>query len=132
MHDLALCDAGESVTPECTLSYAAPEVVVAFAEKRRVLVTPAQDIFALGIMVFECFTGAHAIGPLGGLDGCEQLARGERRYPWEEAEQGSDYGGSRARQVVEACLDRDPDRRPSAPALVDAIRLITNRTEVLS
>ena len=120
--------------PACTPSYAAPETAVAFAEKRLERVTPAVDVFALGVVVFECFTGSHAISPLSGPDSCVQLARGERRYPWEELPQSQDraFGGSRARKVVEACLERDADKRPSAEALVEAIRLITNRTEVLS
>lgn len=119
--------AGEEAAPQCTLRYAAPEVVIAFANKRTVTASPAQDVWALGVMVFEAFTRTPAVDPLGGVDGCTALARGEALYPWEGNVDDEEFSGSRARQLVESCLTRDPADRPTAAALVEAIRLFSNR-----
>ena len=121
--------AGEETPPQCTLGYAAPEVIIAYDNKQRVAAAPAQDVWALGVMVFEAFTRKPAVDPFRGAEGCKQLARGEAKYPWEEGEQDQEFGGSRARRLVESCLARDPEQRPTAAALVEAIRLISNHTE---
>ena len=123
------CIAGKEAPAQCTLGYAAPEVIRAFDDKALVTVDPAQDVWALGVMVFEAFTRKPAVDPFGGVEGCVALARGDKQYPWEAEEQAKAFGGSRARQLVESCLAREPEKRPSAAALVDAINMISNRTE---
>ena len=120
---------GTEARPQCTLSYAAPEVILGFDEKRNVTAEPAQDIWALGVMVFEAFTRQAAVDPLCGVGGCTALARGDKLYPWEAQDQENEFGGSRARKLVESCLARDPEQRPTAQTLVESIRLIGNRTQ---
>ena len=101
-------------------------MVIGFHEQRAVPAAPSQDVWALGVMVFEALTRRPAVDPFGGAEGCKKLARGEAQYPWEGGEQDREFGGSRARQLVESCLARDPERRPAAAALVEAIRMISN------
>ena len=48
--------AGERMPPQCTLGYAAPEVVIAYDEKRNVVATAALDVWGLGVIIFEAFT----------------------------------------------------------------------------
>ena len=124
--------AGKETPPQCTLGYAAPEVIKAFDAKSSVTSAAAQDVWALGVMVFEAFTRKPAVDPFGGVEGCVALARGEKQYPWEAEEQAKAFGGSRARQLVESCLARDAGERPTAAALVNAISMISNRTEEAS
>ena len=121
--------AGDDAPPQCTLGYAAPEVILAFNDKRSVAVTPAQDVWALGVMVFEALTRQPAVDPFGRVPGCLALARGERAYPWEASgAQGGGFRRSRVWQLVAPCLARDPAERPSAAAVVDAVRAFCNRT----
>lgn len=127
LHHLVHC-AGQEAPPQCTLGYAAPEVVIAFDERRSIVTDPACDIWALGVMVFEAYTRSHAVDPLAGVKGAVQLARNEASYPWEAEEVEDTFGGSRGRRVVEACLARDTAQRPSAEALVEAIGRISKRT----
>ena len=114
---------------QCTLGYAAPEVVIAYDNKRPVTAAAACDVWALGVMVFEAFTRKPAVDPFGGAEGAKKLARGELRYPWEAGELDETFGGGRVRRVVEACLARDPAARPTAAALVHNISLISSHTE---
>ena len=115
--------------PQCTLGYAAPEVIVAYERKEEVIADAASDIWALGVMVFEAFTRKPAVDPFGGAEGAKKLARGELKYPWEEAELDKAFGGSRARLVVQSCLARDSAARPTAARLVQGISHISNHTD---
>ena len=131
MLEVSLSAAGKETPPQCTLGYAAPEVIKAFDDKSRIMSAAAQDVWALGVMVFEAFTRKPAVDPFGGVEGCVALARGEKQYPWEAAEQAQAFGGSRARQLVESCLERDPEQRPTAAALVNAITMISDKTKMV-
>ena len=120
---------GQEMLVACTMGYAAPEVVIAYDDQRRVTAAAACDVWALGVMVFEALTRTPAVDPFQGVEGAKKLARGELRYPWEGEELDRTFGGSRARRVVEACLARDPAARPTAAALVQSISLISTHTE---
>ena len=120
--------AGQETPPQCTLGYAAPELVIAHEERRPVTATAALDVWALGVMVFEAFARRPAVATGARVEGCRRLARGAERYPWEEPEQARAFGGSRARELVELCLARDAAKRPSAALLVERIRAISHRT----
>jgi serine/threonine protein kinase len=133
----------------CTLMYAPPEVVVAFAAKSRIAAEPSHDVWALGVMVVEALTGRSAISRYSSQEDVIALAKGERLYPWEEmvatggsvatgangvgevgdgkpadeAEGAQAYLRSRARPALEACLRRDAAARPAASEL---LRMIDN------
>jgi serine/threonine protein kinase len=120
------------VPPQCSLGYAAPEVIVAFSERKDLQSSAAMDIWALGVIVYEALTRQAAVDPFGGVNFCLELAQGESKYPWEDGEQAFEFRGSRARKVVEACLHRDPERRVAASDIVGSFRMISNRTETLT
>lgn len=105
------------------MAYAAPEVLIAHSAGGAVLVEPAQDIWALGCMVYECLTEAPAVDPYHGQAMALAMAQGEAPYPWEEGgeEENPMFARSRARTTVLACLSRDPTQRPSAEALLHFI-----------
>ena len=104
-------------------------MVVAFDEKRKVEAAPAQDVWALGVMVYEAFTRNPGVDPFGGANGAKQLARGELQYPWEAAELEWPFGGVRAQRAVLSCLARNPTVRPTAAALVESISRISDQPE---
>lgn len=105
---------------------------MAFENNIKVTTATPQDVWALGVMVFEAFTRMPAVDPLGGAKGCSALARGEQLYPWESQAQGGAFDNSRARKLVESCLARDPAARPTAAALVGAISMIIDKTRTAS
>jgi serine/threonine protein kinase len=105
---------------------------MAWHEKRDTVATAAQDIWALGAMVFEAFSQVAAVNPFGGREACVRLARGEEQYPWEGPQKIKGFSDSRAHEVVKACLARDPAERPSAAALVQQIRQITHCTTCIA
>jgi serine/threonine protein kinase len=113
--------AGKMVPPQCSLGYAAPEVVLAFSERKDIKASAAMDIWSLGVMVYEALTQQPAVDPFGGVDFCCELARGEAEFPWEEGDQDDKFQGSRARKLVEACLARNPESRATAASLVASI-----------
>jgi serine/threonine protein kinase len=81
--------AGHSVSPHCTISYAAPEVLSAYTRRARVVVHPAQDIWALGVMAYETITRERAFPAYGSSETIMACGRAAQPYPWErpEAEQ---------------------------------------------
>lgn len=105
---------------------------MAWHEKRNVTATAAQDIWALGVMVFEAFSREAAVDPFGGPRMCVRLAQGEEQYPWEGPRKIRSFTDSRAHELVKACLDRDPEERPTAVTLVQRMRAITHRTPTLT
>lgn len=139
-HDVCAC-AGEELSAACTLGYAAPEVVRALAEGRRVEIAGAHDVWALGVMVFEAFTGGPAIAPTSGRQHVIDLANGHTSYLWEcltenesantaevcrvseglSTEQASAFLRSKARGAVVACLQREPEECPSAAQLLEML-----------
>ena len=52
---------GAPVAPDCTLDYAAPEVVAAVAGGGAIPAQPAMDAWALGVVSFELLTGKRAL-----------------------------------------------------------------------
>lgn len=111
---------------QCTLGYAAPEVVRAHYAHQPLAALPSQDVWALGVMTYEAFAREPAVDPWAVRGHCADLAGGAASYPWEAGAPASAFGGSRARDLVERCLARDPRRRPTAAALVQSLRLISS------
>ena len=104
-------------------------MVAAFDDSRNVVAAAAQDVWALGVMVFEAFTRMPGVDPFCGAQGAKQLARGALQNPWESTHLEWPLDAARARRVVLACLAREPASRPTAAALVRSISLITNQPE---
>ena len=116
-------DAGLSFS----LKYAAPEVVHALeAGSREIHVDPAVDIWAVGVIAYELLTGERAF-PVYAVSSAEQqnsaqaALAGRTKLPWEgtgvetEAQLQKLRG---LRRTVLKCLDRQPDKRPTAEALL--------------
>jgi serine/threonine protein kinase len=115
---------------QCSLGYAPPEILRAFACKQPTAAHPSHDIWSLGVVVFEALTDTQAIPPF--VNSAEVLAAAEAgnvEYPWERRPPLAQFARSKVRPIVEACLRRDPALRPSAAdvrGMVDSIGQMTS------
>lgn len=100
----------------CTLPYSPPEAVLAHANGSELLVEPSLDIWAMGVVVYECLTGERAFPRYGGNTGVLACAKGRAKYAWErpEEELPTAWVKARVRPVFERCLARSAADRPSA------------------
>jgi serine/threonine protein kinase len=85
------------------------------------LLVHVQDIWALGVIGFEALVGGPALPWLRSTADAVMLADGSEPYPWERSHVAPEFVQSRAYPVIVACLHRDPARRPTAPAILQAI-----------
>jgi serine/threonine protein kinase len=117
--------AGQEAPIACSLAYAAPEVVSALdAGKRSMVVEPALDVWALGVIAFEMLTRQRVFPSFSATreDIMSQLL-GKRLLPWEEGAEGRDDKLVMLRglkRTVLKCLERDPRGRPSAAGVLAA------------
>jgi serine/threonine protein kinase len=106
-----------------SIGYAAPETVHALeAGERTVAVSPAVDMWALGVIAFELLTGAPTFAYGESREGALAKLAGRTALPWEAGAEGRDAKLTKLRRLkgtILACLDRDPAARPSARALLD-------------
>jgi serine/threonine protein kinase len=79
--------AGTQATPSCSPTYAPPEVLDAYCEKRSVAVHASQDMWALGVMAFETIARTRAFPHFGSMDMILQCSAGTALYPWERPEE---------------------------------------------
>jgi serine/threonine protein kinase len=105
---------GEETFISCTLAYAAPEAVAAFAKgETRILVTSSLDVWSLGVVFYEFLTGSRVLGP--SRDGIFAAAVGQVLYPWEQQDTPQHANDMRRlgllREIILAMLDRDPATR---------------------
>lgn len=112
-----------------SLNYTAPEVLSALESGcDTILVDAAVDMWAVGVIAFELLTGEPAFQAVGWPSPQSQqpvrdAIAGRAQLPWEE---GGDTAAQRLRRLrglrktVTMCLQRDPSKRPSADALLDA------------
>jgi serine/threonine protein kinase len=118
------CDA-ESVAPiRFTLEYAAPEIAHAWeAGGTAMTVDRAVDIWALGVAAYELLTQRRAFSTkLSEADIWDQIA-GRSALPWEMlATEAPNHFRARIKGIVLTCLHREPAQRPTAAALVQALR----------
>ena len=112
--------AGEQAWPACSLPYAPPEVVLASWDSAQCVVSPAHDIWALGIIVYEATTQSRA---LTSREQVLECARGGALYPWEQpaAGQPSAWRQSRLRSTIMPCLARDAAVRPGAAQVLAGV-----------
>jgi serine/threonine protein kinase len=83
--------------PQFTPAYAAPEVLLAYEQKFPFAADPSQDIWAVGVMLYEALTCSKAAPPGTSTAGYLELARGDRAYPWEAAVLDADFERSKVR-----------------------------------
>jgi serine/threonine protein kinase len=104
-----------------SLRYAAPEVVEAFeARQKSILVDPAMDLWAFGLMAYELLTDEPAFPPGATVNAVKDQIIGRAPLPWEDAEtQDAKYRKLRMlKRTVIKCLSRDPSERPTATELL--------------
>ena len=95
-----------------TPRYMSPE------QARRKSLTPASDIFSLGLLASELVGGVHPLGNSRGIDAIRKLAKGEFELdksnttpaPW--------------RKLISRMLDLEPSQRPSAIEIAGEISTI--------
>jgi serine/threonine protein kinase len=105
--------------PGCTTAYAAPEVLGALEGGKAITVDPAQDIWALGVLIYE------ALSP-GRLQCRAEVvyarATGQQVYPWEASDdqQPGTWRCSRLRPLAQRCLQRNPHHRLTVTEILEA------------
>ncbi|MEV7521072.1 serine/threonine-protein kinase [Streptomyces sp. NPDC091371] len=84
-------------------------------------VTPATDVFALGLIAAVVATGRHPYGDGSGLSIAAQIANTQAQPP--------DLSGypDQLRPLLQACLAADPAARPTPTALADWCRQVSGR-----
>jgi serine/threonine protein kinase len=109
--------AGEWKEPRCTLAYAAPELILAYNQNTKVQVSPAVDVWALGMMSYEATVGYSTFSSMQDLYNC---AQGTSKCPRElpSLQQPTEWQHSRIKALLQPCLERDPALRPSMADLV--------------
>ncbi|MFE6833327.1 serine/threonine-protein kinase [Streptomyces sp. NPDC057705] len=83
--------------------------------------TPATDIFSLGLIAAVCATGRHPYGDSGAITVATQIANTETRPP-----DLTDYPEP-LRTVLQHCLAADPQARPTPSGLADLCQELSGR-----
>ncbi len=100
---------GEAPEIAGTPAYMAPEQIAGTA------LTPQTDLFALGLVLYELFTGRAAF-PAGSKPGAEET---ERTAPLQPSSHVADLD-PRIERVILQCLETVPERRPASAGAVAA------------
>jgi hypothetical protein len=105
--------AGEDVWPRCMLAYAPPDIVAAVRADRNILASPAQDMWALGVMALEAIVHRVTLTTMGDNTDC---ASGAQAYPWEgePAAQPPAWRHARAARAVPRARPRAAPGRGAA------------------
>jgi serine/threonine protein kinase len=116
----------------CTVHYAAPEAINARAAGAKIIVEPSLDIWAVGVIMFECITGGRAFHIFGDAQEVYECAEGAKMYPWEvpAEELPMSWRRSRARKLFSDCLSRDPAARPTAQQLLQSLSKLSDATSL--
>jgi serine/threonine protein kinase len=108
--------AGSNAPLSYSLNYSAPEVVLSTSATATIsLITPAADVWALGVMAYELMLLKRAFPPGTSEGEIRRRISTPGALPWE---QKAPMGLRTLRQSVLQCLDRDPGKRPTATDLV--------------
>jgi serine/threonine protein kinase len=116
----------------CTLRYAPPEAINAHTAGAEIVVEPSLDIWAVGVIMFECLTGERTFHIYGGAEEVYECAEGAKMYPWEvpAEELPHSWRRSRARKLFSDCLLRDPAARPTAQQLLQSLSKLSDATSL--
>jgi serine/threonine protein kinase len=115
---------GECCSVRCTLKYAPPEAVIAHKGNSNLVVHPALDMWAIGVILFESLTKRSTVQKYSGYEEVCKCAEGAKKYPWEQPMPPREWRKSRAYHIFSSCLARDPAKRPTAKqALQSLLRL---------
>ena len=118
-----------------SIGYAAPETIQELESGAYCsTANPAVDMWALGVIAFELLTGA----PLFSFGEPRQSAidklAGRGELPWETAGPERSAKTAKLRRLkgtILACLDRNPEKRPSAEALLATWNRFWDATETV-
>ena len=103
-----------------SLQYAAPEVLAAVeAGATSIATSAAADIWALGVIAYELLTNSRAFGMGSTRANVMAQVLGREAAPWEQAPRAVGATLRGLRRSVMACLQRDPEQRPTAAQLVE-------------
>ena len=108
-----------------SLPYIAPEIVAAAVETTPPIAaaTAEADIWALGVVMLETVTDAHAFPPSTPSESIRAALTGDDPLPWEHGAEGLNEllrKLGRMHHIVLPCLSRNPQKRPSATSLLHA------------
>jgi serine/threonine protein kinase len=114
----------------CSLLYAAPEAINAHIAAAELTVEPSLDVWAIGVIVYECLTGTPTFSSLDTKETVFGCAKGDVAYPWERDvhELPDRWRRSRARNIFGDCLSRDAAARPTAAQLVKSLGKLNSNT----
>jgi serine/threonine protein kinase len=126
---MMLC-AGKQCPVSCKLAYAPPEAIDVHNARAELTVDPSLDMWAVGVILYECLSGSPAFTFPGIIEEVFECARGEGPYPWERPAEELPEGWrkSKARSFFQARLTRDPTARPSAKQLLSSMHRLSSST----
>lgn len=116
--------AGTTSDVSFSLYYAPPESVHAYTTRQgQMQVHPSADVWSLGVMAWELFTGQKFYGPAPDLQFVMRMLSGEQPLPSEmelPADTKKRLGNSMFRATFLSMLHRDPQLRPSMRQLLSS------------
>ena len=85
-----------------------------------IIVAASHDIWSLGVMAFEAVVQRPTFTALDDIQAC---ANGSTPFPWELPweQQPPAWRASRLRALILPCLAQEPERRPTAEAVLAAV-----------